>query len=64
MRASPLEIRIALHKHLDGASEISNFCHARFAESRAMIVFMVPEHRGCTRAAEHFMHVLNVLHGG
>jgi hypothetical protein len=50
------DIIIILHKRLDGASEISNFCRARLAESRAVIVFMVPEHRSCPRAADHFMH--------
>jgi hypothetical protein len=44
LRALSLGVRITLHNRLDGASEISNCCRARLAESRAMIVFIVPEH--------------------
>jgi hypothetical protein len=64
--AAPLGFRIALHKRLDWASEILNFCHARLVESCGMIVFVVSKHHGGPRrgAAEHFMHALNVLHVG
>ena len=60
-RASFLVRRIALHKRFDGASEVSNVGLARLAESRALVIVVVPEHHCGPGAAEHFMHALNVL---
>ena len=60
-RASSLVRRIALHNRFDGAPEVSNVGLARLAESRALVIVVVPEHRCGPGAAEHFMHALNVL---